>query len=130
MCWKQEVILFFRDVAHFRVYPSRDALARSFRFRLRWRTTSMSFVVCILVLVENEEKMRVWNELFLQEHPQGVGPLVGRQLRYLIGSEHGWLGGGGFASAALQFAARDYWIGWDAETRQAHLHRVVSISRS
>jgi hypothetical protein len=63
------------------------------------------------------------------EHPQGAGPLVGRQLRYLIGSEHGWLGGMGFASAALHLAARDSWIGWDLETRQAYLDRVIGMSR-
>ena len=50
----------------------------------------------------------------INDHPQGAGPLVGRQLRYLIGSQHGWLGGFGFAAAALQLADRDAWIGWDA----------------
>lgn len=82
-----------------------------------------------LVLVDTEEQMRVWNTLFLDEHPRGAGPLVGRQLRYLIGSEHGWLGGLGFASAALQLEARDRWIGWDVETRRTHLERVVGMSR-
>lgn len=37
-----------------------------------------------LVVVESEEQMRTWNELFAREHPRGAGPLVGRQLRYLI----------------------------------------------
>lgn len=82
-----------------------------------------------LVLVEAEEQMRIWNSLFLDEHPRGAGPLVGRQLRYLIGSEHGWLGGLGFAAAALHLEARDGWIGWDLETRRAHLDRVVGMSR-
>ena len=54
-----------------------------------------------LVWVTTSEQMRLWNELMLNEHPQGAGPLVGRQLRYLIGSQHGWLGGFGFAAAAL-----------------------------
>jgi len=82
-----------------------------------------------LVLVSTSEQMRIWNELFINEHPQGAGPLVGRQLRYLIRSEHGWLGGFGFAAAALQLADRDTWIGWDAEVRRAHLHFVVGMSR-
>lgn len=82
-----------------------------------------------LVLVETEEQMRVWNTILHDDHPNGAGPLVGRQLRYLIGSEHGWLGGVGFASAALHLSARDRWIGWDQETRQAHLERVVGMSR-
>lgn len=73
--------------------------------------------------------MRLWNQMLHDEHPQGDGPLVGRQLRYLIGSEHGWLGGIGFASAALHLASRDEWIGWDSECRLAHLDRVLGMSR-
>jgi len=82
-----------------------------------------------LVLVSTPEQMRLWNELMEREHPQGAGPLVGRQVRYLIGSAHGWLGGFGFAAAALQLAERDAWIGWDAEQRRAYLHYVVGMSR-
>jgi hypothetical protein len=82
-----------------------------------------------LVLVKRTEQMRIWNELMIREHPQGAGPLVGRQVRYLIDSQHGWLGGFGFASAALQLVARDKWIGWDAEQRRGYLHTVVAMSR-
>ena len=82
-----------------------------------------------LIKVENLAQMRVWNELMIREHPQGAGPLVGAQMRYLIGSEHGWLGGFGFGAAALQLRDRDQWIGWDADTRRQHLHRVVGMSR-
>lgn len=82
-----------------------------------------------LVKVESLEDRLVWNELMAREHPQGAGPLVGAQMRYLIGSEHGWLGGFGFAAAALQLAARDQWIGWDAATRRQHLHRVIGMNR-
>ena len=82
-----------------------------------------------LILVRQESQMRIWNELMIGEHPQGAGPLVGRQIRYLIGSAHGWLGGLGFAAPALQLADRDRWIGWDREQRRAHLHGVVGLSR-
>ena len=82
-----------------------------------------------LVLVETVPQIRIWNELMVREHPQGAGPLVGRQLRYLIASDHGWLGGLGFASAALTLADRDRWIGWDDVTRRNHLQRVVGMSR-
>lgn len=82
-----------------------------------------------LVLVSTSEQMRIWNELMINDHPQGAGPLVGRQLRYLIASQHGWLGGFGFAAAALQLADRDEWIGWDAERRRQYLHCVVGMSR-
>ena len=65
----------------------------------------------------------------LREHPQGAGPLVGAQMRYLIGSEHGWLGGFGCGAAALLMADRDRWIGWAPELRRQQMHRVVGMSR-
>ncbi len=83
----------------------------------------------ILVLVATTDQMRIWNEMMIADHPQGAGFLVGRQLRYLIGSEHGWLGGLGFAAAALKLADRDRWIGWDSEQRREHLHAIVGMSR-
>ena len=45
--------------------------------------------------------------------PQGAGVMVGAQMRYLIGSEHGWLGGLGFGASAIRLGDRDQWIGWD-----------------
>jgi hypothetical protein len=82
-----------------------------------------------LVLVTTEQEIRLWNELMIREHPRGAGPFVGRQLRYLIGSDHGWLGGLGFAASALQLRDRDQWIGWDVKRRRSQLHRVVGLSR-
>jgi hypothetical protein len=82
-----------------------------------------------LIVVENVEQMRIWNEMMICEHPRGAGPLVGRQIRYLIASEHGFLGAMGFGAAALQLQDRDRWIGWDVEIRRAHLHRVIALSR-
>jgi hypothetical protein len=82
-----------------------------------------------LILVNCEEHMRIWNEMMICEHPRGHGPLVGRQVRYLIDSEHGWLGAMGFAAPALQLAGRDHWIGWTVEQRRASLHTVVNMSR-
>lgn len=82
-----------------------------------------------LVRVETEEQRRIWNELMLTEHPRGAGPVVGRQLHYLVDSAHGWLGGLAFAAAALQLQARDRWIGWTVDERRACLDRVVGLSR-
>ena len=82
-----------------------------------------------LIRVDSEKYMRIWNEMMIREHPRGHGPLVGRQVRYLIGSEHGWLGALGFAAPALQLAERDRWIGWDVTQRGAYLHTVVNMSR-
>jgi len=82
-----------------------------------------------LDLVNDENQMRLWNEMMIREHPQGHRPLVGRQVRYLIWSECGWLGAFGFAAPALALRDRDSWIGWDAEARRLYLDRIVCLSR-
>ncbi len=82
-----------------------------------------------LVLVESEAQMRIWNEMMIQDHPQGAGPLVGRQLYYLVLSEHGWLGAIGFSSAAVHLEDRDRWIGWDWDSRRSNLQQLVGMSR-
>jgi len=82
-----------------------------------------------MIRVETEAHMRLWNQMMMDEHPRGAGPLVGRQLRYLVGSSHGWLGGLGFGAAALQLEARDQWVGWSVEQRRASLHTMVGLSR-
>ena len=71
----------------------------------------------------------LWNDLMIQEHPRGDAPLVGAQLRYLIGSEHGWLGALGFGPAAFVLGARDGWIGWSTRARLQHLPEVIGLSR-
>ena len=82
-----------------------------------------------LIKVDTLELMRIWNEMMLREHPQGAGPLVGCQLRYLTASEHGWLGGFSFSAAALNLRDRDQWMGWDTQQHRQHLHRVLGMSR-
>jgi hypothetical protein len=82
-----------------------------------------------LVEVIDEEHLRIWNELMIREHPLKDSRLVGRQLRYLLASDHGWLGGLGFGSAALQLEGRDDWIGWDVSQRREHLERVLNMNR-
>ena len=83
----------------------------------------------VLVKPDDELAMRTWNELMVREHPQGKRRLVGRQLKYLVGSEHGWLGAIGFSASALTLEARERWIGWTNEQRQRHRERVLNLSR-
>lgn len=71
----------------------------------------------------------LWNDLIIQQHPCGNAPLVGAQMRYLIGSAHGWLGALGFGPAAFRLSARDRWIGWSTDARLGHLKEVVDLSR-
>jgi len=71
----------------------------------------------------------LWNDLIIAQHPCADAPLVGAQLRYLIGSEHGWLGALGFGPAAFVLGSRDQWIGWSTGARLGHLREVVGLSR-
>ena len=82
-----------------------------------------------LVRVETDAQRLAWNTLMAHEHPRGAGPFVGPQVRYLVGSAHGWLGAVGFAASARRLNARDTWMGWDDAQRRAHLHRVVGLCR-
>ena len=82
-----------------------------------------------VVRVADAGHRRIFNELMEREHPQGAVLPFGRQLGYLIGSDHGWLGGCLFAASALVLQPRDRWIGWSAEEREQRLHRVVGLSR-
>jgi len=83
----------------------------------------------ILVKPNDDVAMRTWNELIVGEHPQGERTLVGPQVKYLVASEHGWLGAVGFSASALRLEARDRWIGWTPEQRRKHQDRVVNLSR-
>lgn len=82
-----------------------------------------------LLEVHDPAHLLIWNELMIREHPLHNARLVGRQLRYLIASAHGWLGGIGFASAALYLAPRDEWLGWTDDQRTAQLPRVINMTR-
>ncbi len=47
-----------------------------------------------LCRVNDDPRQRIWNELMTREHPMGCVFQAGAQIRYLIGSDHGWLGAG------------------------------------
>jgi hypothetical protein len=71
----------------------------------------------------------LWNDLICQQHPCGDKPMAGPSLRYLIGSDHGWLGAIRMGPAAFQLASRDIWIGWSPQARQSNLNQVLGLSR-
>ena len=79
--------------------------------------------------VEQGRQRRVWNTLLHFEHPQGTTTFAGCQVRYLVVSAHGVLGAVGFSASALHLRAREAWMGWSDEQRQAHLHRLLCLSR-
>lgn len=71
----------------------------------------------------------LWNEIIVQQHPLKDAPLVGCQMRYLMGSAHGWLGAIGFGPPAWHLGPRDLWIGWSSRARRANLQSVIGLSR-
>lgn len=83
----------------------------------------------LVVVNGNRAHSRVWRAMMKAHHPLGDGPLCGAQLRYLIRSDQGWLGGLSFSSAAWRVGVRDEWIGWSEATRAARLPRIALNSR-
>jgi|FrelakmetLWP11LW_1041352.scaffolds.fasta_scaffold06788_1 hypothetical protein len=83
----------------------------------------------LVVVNGNRAHSRVWRAMMKAHHPLGDGPLCGAQLRYLIRSEQGWLGGLSFSSAAWRLGVRDEWIGWSEAARSARLPRIALNSR-
>ena len=81
-----------------------------------------------LWMVDGPGDGRILATLLAHEHPQGAVQHAGRQLRYLIGSDHGWLGGFVFASASSALGPRDRWIGWSDSQRESGLSRVIGLS--
>ena len=83
----------------------------------------------VLVTDQHDPLSATWNDLIIAQHPCGDAPVCGTQLRYLIGSAHGWLGAVGFGPAAFVLGARDQWIGWSPAARVAHLGEVIGLAR-
>jgi hypothetical protein len=84
-----------------------------------------------LVLVTSKDRALdlQWKKLVATHHYLGYRPLCGAQVRYLIASEHGYVGALGFSAAALYLKARERFIGWSHPARQCHLQKVVANSR-
>jgi len=85
-------------------------------------------VELILVPPGRSPEGALWNSI-LAHHRLGSGPLCGAQLRYLIKSAQGWLGGLAFSAAARHVEVRDQWIGWSPRARVHHRHKVLNNSR-
>jgi len=79
--------------------------------------------------VLSRRQSHLWNEYIDRYHYLRYQPLGGAQLRYFVWSEDRPLALLGFAAAAWKVQARDRFIGWTAEQRQARLHLIVNNSR-
>ena len=77
----------------------------------------------------DKELSSLWCEMMRAHHPLSDGPLCGAQLRYLVKSGAGFIGGLSFSAAAWRLKARDEWIGWDDAARGRGLEKIVGNSR-
>jgi hypothetical protein len=82
-----------------------------------------------LVLVSHKHGSTLWKIMIQRYHYLGYTPLVGAQLRYVIGSDQGYLGVIGFSASAWRVAPRDQFIGWSGNARRANLPYVIGNSR-
>lgn len=83
-----------------------------------------------LIVVNGDKALsRQWRVMMRAHHPLSDGPLCGAQLRYLITSDQGVLGGLSFSAAAWRLGVRDEWIGWSDGTRAQRLSMIVGNSR-
>jgi Domain of unknown function (DUF4338) len=94
--------------------------------------TAGEFEPLQLRVVESPEESRQWTELIERHHYLKYRVPVGANLRYLVHSRQR----GGvvlacllWSSPAWKMAARDEWIGWNAEQRGRHLQFLVNNSR-
>lgn len=94
--------------------------------------TAGEFEPLELRVVESPEESRLWMELMERHHYLRYRVPVGANLRYLVhsGQREGvvlacllW------SSPAWKMAARDEWIGWNAEQRTRQLQLIVNNSR-
>lgn len=102
--------------------------------KVAWPTIKISLtelgeVELVMVTGRDKKLSRLWWQMMKEHHPLGEGPLCGAQLRYLVRSSAGWVGGLSFSAAAWRLKARDEWIGWDDATRLRGLSKIVCNSR-
>ncbi len=70
-----------------------------------------------------------WAAMMAREHPLGPVRAAGSQIRYVLTSGEGVLGGFLCAAPTRVQAARDRWIGWTPAQCAAGRHRIVGLAR-
>lgn len=83
----------------------------------------------VLEAVRDKEQSKLWNGIIVEHHYLGQAKLAGAQIRCLIYARERVIGALGFGAAAWQVAARDRFIGWSTEQREANLHWVLNNAR-
>ena len=83
----------------------------------------------VLRPVRTHADSKLWNSAVAKYHYLGYRPLAGAQMRYLFTCDAGLLAVLGFSASAWKVGARDRFIGWSPEQREACLHLVVDNAR-
>lgn len=112
--------------------PRRIVLSEASAPQLTLEGSAGEFEPLELWIVESREDRQLWTELIERHHYLGYRVPMGANLRYLVHSRQ--RGGSVLAcllwsSPAWKMAARDQWIGWNAEQRARNLQRIVNNSR-
>ncbi|QOJ05055.1 MAG: DUF4338 domain-containing protein [Planctomycetia bacterium] len=98
--------------------------------RIECRLKGLGEIEIVRVCNSRDENYTHWKALIERYHYLGRGTLYGKQMRYLVRSEHfGWIGALSFSSPAWRLRAREKWIGWNEENRLKYLNRIVCNSR-
>jgi hypothetical protein len=79
-------------------------------------------------LIRPEEQAR-WEELVIKHHYLENANLVGERLCYVAEHQGQWMALLGWAAPAYHIRARDTWIGWNANQRQARLSLLANNAR-
>ena len=79
--------------------------------------------------VESAQDAKHYRTLLQGYHYLGYSATAGAQVRYLIISDQGILGGIGFGASAWKVQSRDAWIGWSEAQRRSRLHLIVNNTR-
>ena len=91
--------------------------------------TVSDFETPVFKVVQNASERQLWNYLVENYHYKGCKNTVGRHLKYLIYIANQLIGCFAFADSVLKLTARDQWIGWTQEQRQANLHLIINNVR-
>lgn len=82
-----------------------------------------------LEMVRSQTQSKMWNEMIHRWHYLGFKKLVGAQIRYLINSDQGLLGGLSFSASAWNVQPREDFIEWNHSVRKQNLHLIINNSR-
>lgn len=83
----------------------------------------------IFKVVQQTSDRQLWNYLIDNYHYKGCRITVGRHLKYFVHIDNQLIGCFAFADSVLKLTARDQWIGWTKQQREANLHLIINNVR-